>query len=127
MSEGPKKTTSADALEFVKENVLSISDLTRTKKLAHILDSYAGNTNDQIYIVQNSKNRKAQAVLSDLDYFLDLLNYREAIEDAVDQLSYELALERKDDQADIPLDQVISDYNLDVDHIMELADALEEE
>jgi len=127
MSEGIKKTASADALEFVKENVLSISDLTRTKKLSHILDSYAGNTNDQIFIVQNSKNRKAQAVLSDLDYFLDLLNCREAIEEAVDQLSYELALERKDDQATIPLDQVIRDHSLDVDHIMELADALEEE
>jgi hypothetical protein len=114
-------------LEFLKEKVLTVSDLTRTKKLAEILNSYADKTSYEIFIVQNSKNKSAQAVISDLEYFQELLRYKEAVDEAIDQVIHEITLERKDDAADIDLLQVIAEHNLDGTKIFSLIDEVEEE
>lgn len=43
----------------------------------------------------------------------------------VDDYMYQIALERKDEVADIPLESVIAEENLDVDEILSLVDTLE--
>lgn len=120
-------TTRSDLLKFVKDNVLNVSDLTRSKKLSEILENYAGTQSDEIFIVQNARNRDGQAVIADLEYFEELLTYKEHVDDAIEQIIYQVALERKSDTADVPLNQVISAFDLDVDRILALSETIEEE
>lgn len=44
-----------------------------------------------------------------------------------DELIYQIALERKNDVADIALAQVISDYELNIDRILALSEGTEED
>ena len=117
----------SDVLKFVKDHVLNISDLTRTSKLAEILELYADKTSDELFVVQNTRNKNGRAVIADLEFFEELLMYKEAVDTAIDQIMDQIALERKDDQADIPLADVISALNLDVSRIANLSEAVEEE
>ncbi len=72
-----------DLLKFVKKNILSVTELTRSTKLTEILNSYAATEkNTEIYIVQNNKVKNAQAVIIDLKYFEELLACKEAIENS---------------------------------------------
>jgi len=127
MSKDYKTETSADTIRFVKESVLTISDLTRTKKLTEILNSYAQSNNRDVYIVQNSKNKNARAAVVDLDYFQELLQYKEAVDDAIDEIMDEIAQQRMNDPANISLDEIIHEHGLDVKKILELVDQVEEE
>ncbi len=69
-------TTRSDVLKFVKDHVLNISDLTRTSKLAEILELYADKTSDELFVVQNTRNKNGRAVIADLEFFEELLMYR---------------------------------------------------
>ena len=127
MSKKYSTETSADTIQFVKESVLTISDLTRTKKLTEILNSYAESHSKDIYIVQNSKNKNARAAVVDLDYLQELLQYKEAVDEAVDEIMLEIARQRMNDSATISLDDIIDEHELDVHKILELAELAEEE
>lgn len=121
------KPVRTDILQFIKDQVLSVSDLTRTKKLTEILDMYANPTRSEtVFVVQNARNKEAQAILADFEYFQELLLYKEAVDQAIDQIMYETAMERKDDPAETGLAQVISDFDLDVDRIIALSEEDEE-
>ena len=52
-------------------------------------------------------------------------NEEEFYEEMVDDDMYKTALERKDEVADIPLESVIDDEDLDADEILDLVDTLE--
>jgi hypothetical protein len=120
-------TTRSDVLKFVKDNVLNISDLTRTSKLAEILELYADKTSDELFVVQNTRNKNGRAVIADLEFFEELLSYKEAVDEAMDQTMYQMALERKDEPADISLAQVIAELGLDVNRIAHLSEVVEED
>ncbi|CAB3394126.1 hypothetical protein [Kyrpidia spormannii] len=45
----------------------------------------------------------------DPEYFEELLRYKEAVEQVMDEEMVRVVAERKDDVADIPLEQVIGD------------------
>ncbi|RIV29253.1 hypothetical protein D2Q93_01415 [Alicyclobacillaceae bacterium I2511] len=120
-------STRSDVLKFVKNHVLNISDLTRTSKLAEILELYADKTSDELFVVQNTRNKNGRAVIADLEFFEELLSYKEAIDEAMDQIMFQVALERKDEQAGIPLAHVISELDIDVNRIAQLSDTVEEE
>lgn len=120
-------TIRSDVLKFVKDNVLNISDLTRTSKLAEILELYADKTSDELFVVQNTRNKNGRAVIANLEFFEELLSYKEAVEDAIDQTMYQIALERKDEPADISLAQVIAELGLDVNRIAHLSEVVEDE
>lgn len=125
---GKKETpVTTNILEFLKERVLSVSDITRTKKLSEILNEYADKKSSEIFIVQNTKKKNAQAVISDLEYFQELLSYKETVDSSIDDLMYEIAFERKDDTADISLSQIISGNALDIERIFEMVDEVEED
>jgi hypothetical protein len=120
------KRITSDMLNFLNDHVLSVTQLIRTKKLAEILDSYSRNKSTDVYVIQNTK-KPGKAVIVELNHFQELLLYKEAVEQAIDQAAEEMALERLDATADVPLAQVIQDYNLDIHRIMELVDEVEEE
>lgn len=119
--------TRSDLLRFVRNNVLNVTDLTRTTMLADILKEYSGVRSDEIYIVQNARNKDGQAVIADLEYFEELLTYKEVVDQAIDEVMYQVALERKNDFADVSLAQVISSFDLDVNRILTLSETIEEE
>jgi len=119
---------SSTILSFLKERVLSITEITRTKKLTEILDSYADKeVSDEVYIIQNTRNKNAQAVISDLDYFQQLLMIKEAVDAATDEIMYNIAIQRKDDIADISFASVVQGHNLNLDRIVVLSEEIEEE
>lgn len=120
-------TTRSDVLKFVRDNVLNVSDLTRTSKLAEILELYAANASDELFVVQNTRNKKGRAVIADLQYFEELLHYKEAVDAAMDQIMDQIAVERKDEHADISLAQVITQLDLDVTRIVQLSEVVEDD
>ena len=117
-----KTAMRADHLKFLKERVLNIQDITRSKKLTQILDSYAERVSDEVFVIQNDRKKDARAVIADLEYFEELLMYREAVEQAIDDGMDEVARERKDTIADIPLGQVVAGLDLDVDRIVAMSE-----
>lgn len=122
-----KNPITSDFFRFLKEQVLTVTDLTRSSKLTDILDMYASSKDvEKVFVVQNSRNKDAQAVLVNLDYFQELLLDKEAIEEAMDQVIYEIALERKDEVADIPLAEVIRVNNIDLQAIKDMVENEEE-
>jgi hypothetical protein len=120
------KRITSDMLSFLNDHVLSVTQLIRTKKLAEILDSYSRDKSTEVYVIQNTK-KSGKAVIVELNHFQELLLYKEAVEQAIDQAAEEIALERLNATADVPLAEVMQDYNLDINRIMELVDEVEEE
>lgn len=124
-----KKSDIATILQFLRDNVLNISEITRQNKLTKILDSFAGGKSEEIFVVQNSKKKDARGILVDEEFFLDLLRHKQAyemaIESARDEIVYRTTLERKDKQATISLAEVIADNDLDLDDILETLDEME--
>lgn len=121
-----KRRVTTDILRFLNDRVLSVTQLTRSKKLTEILDSYSQEKSTDVYVIQNVK-KPGKAVIADLKYFEELLAYKEAVDWALDHAIEEIALERKETIADIPLPQVIQDNQLDLNYIMKLVDEVEEE
>ncbi len=113
-----KKPTSS-TFRFLKENVLSVTDLTRTNKLSEILNQYAGEETTEIYVIQNHKNRNAIGVLVDLEHYERLLKIQEAVEQSTDEIMYEIAIQRINEKADIPLGKVLDDSDFDLDELLE--------
>ncbi|TCS95462.1 hypothetical protein EDD58_10232 [Hazenella coriacea] len=121
-----KKGVTTDILKFLNDRVLSVTQLTRSKKLTEILDSYSQEKSTDVYVVQNVK-KPGKAVIADLEYFQELLSYKEAVDWAIDYAMEEVTLERKEDVADLSLSHVIQHNQLDVDQIMKLINEVEEE
>lgn len=120
-----KKPITSTTLNFVKENVLSITDLTRTNKLSEILNKYAGEETEEVFIIQNNKNRDAIGVLVDLEHYQRLLRIQEAVEQSVDETMYQIAMERINEKADIPLTDVIEEDDFELNNLLESLPAVE--
>lgn len=120
------KKLDSSVLEFLQNNVLTITDLTRTNKLSEILNTFAGEETDEFYVVQNHKNKNATGVLVDLEHYLKLLKMEEMYEQAIDDHMYDVVKERKDDVADIPLEDVLKDDDeIDYKYIYANVDKIE--
>ncbi len=114
-----KPAIKSSTLNFLKENLLSVTDITRTSKLSEILNKYAGEETAEIYIIQNNKNREAVGVLVDLEHYERLLKTQEAVEQANDDYIYQVALHRKNELATIPISDVINEDNFNLDELIE--------
>lgn len=123
--ESTKGPVTSDVLQFVQNHVLSVTDLVRTKKLSEILDSYADTVSDEIFVVQNGKNKNAKAVLSDLEYFQKLLKYQEIVEQAIDLHMLEATLRRKNDVGDLSISDVLEDEDITWDEVVACMDEIE--
>ncbi|OFW74938.1 MAG: hypothetical protein A2201_02905 [Alicyclobacillus sp. RIFOXYA1_FULL_53_8] len=106
------KRVTTDTLNFVQNHVLNVTDLVRTKKLSEILDQYADTKSTEVFIVQNDKKRNAKGVILDLEYFTELLHYKEAVEEAIDDYMIQVVTERKDDLANLTLDEILAESSI---------------
>lgn len=120
-----KKRGTLSHLEFLKENVYGITDITRTNKLSEILNRFAGKETSEIFVVQNAKNKNAAAVISDLEYFEHLLDVKEFFEEIVDSYMNQVTIERENDTADIPLVNALEGEEIDFENILALANEIE--
>lgn len=121
-----KSTVSPDLIDFVKSNILNISQVSRSTKIAEILDGFAEDSNE-IYIIENSKKKGAMGAIVNVEYLKALLKCRDIVEEAIDAHMYHVALARQNDAADIPISQIIADNNLDINEIMKIVDEIEDE
>ncbi|GGB46719.1 hypothetical protein GCM10011409_25290 [Lentibacillus populi] len=112
------KSISSTTLNFLKDNVLNVTDLTRTNKLSDILNQYVGRESEEVYVIQNSKKRNSQAVIVDFEYFERLLKYKEVVDHAVDDYMYHIAKERKEEKAQLTLDEVFDDGDFDYEKLI---------
>ncbi len=113
-----KKPVNSSTFNFIKDNILTITDITRSNKLSEILNQYAGKETSEVYIIQNNKNRNAVGVLVDLEHYARLLKLQEAIEQAADEYMYQIALSRKDDKATVSLSDVVEDGDFSLDELI---------
>lgn len=116
-----------DSLRFLRERVLTVTDIMRTKKLTEILDEYSKGESEDVFVVENTRNKKAKAILLDFEYFERLLTYEEAIENTMDELMYKKTLERKDQPTTIDVADVIDQLQLDVEDIIRMSETVEED
>lgn len=127
MKQGLSITSST--LDFIKNNVLSITDSTRTNKLSEILDSYANGKSEDIFIVKNSRNRDAQGAIVDIELLFELLELREAVFEAADRVVEKIAQERLETFApNVGLSEALQQIGverIDPDKIRRLSDELE--
>jgi hypothetical protein len=56
-------------------------------------------------------------VIGDFEYFQDLLRYREAVELAIDEQVERLALERRNEQASVSLEELLRNEDISIDDI----------
>ncbi len=119
--------TRTDSLRFLRERVLTVTDIMRTKKLTEILDEYSKGESEDVFVVENTRNKKAKAILLDFEYFERLLTYEEAIENTMDEMMYKKTLERKDQPATIDVADVIDQLQLDVEEIIRMSETVEED
>jgi len=113
-----KKIATSQTLNFLKDNVLTVTDLTRSNRLSEILNKYAGEETSEIYVIQNAKNRDATAVLVDLEHYVRLLKIQEVFEKTLDDHMYQIALERKDEKAVLSLFEVIEANDFELDELI---------
>lgn len=121
------KSIDAHMLDFLSNNVFSVTDITRRNKLTEILDEFSKKHSDEVYIIQNAKKKNAQGAFLDLDFFKELLVYKEAIDDALDQVILEEALLRKNEKVTLSLSDVFEEDDIDVNSLikeLELGDSI---
>jgi hypothetical protein len=120
---------SSAMLDFIKNNVLSITDLTRTNKLSEILESYANKNSEEIYIVKNNRNRDAQGAIVDVALLTELLAMREAFFAAADTMIERIATDRVENfQPQTSLSDALHQMDVEkinVDEILKLSSHLE--
>ena len=110
-------------LNFLRKNVLNVSDVARTKKLTEILNSFAGTKSEEIFVVQNSKSKDAQGALIDIDYLLELLQYKVLFEETLEETANEMLIqtvqERQSAVATKTLGEVADQFNVSWEEITE--------
>jgi len=108
-----KKQITSDTLNFLKSNVYNVTEVTRQKKLTEMLDHFSHGQSEEVFIIQNAKNKEARAAFVDLDYFNQLLTYKEAIEEAMDDLIEEEATLRRNEHATLSLSEAFDEDDID--------------
>lgn len=92
-----RKAVDADTLDFARDHVVNITDITRTKKLSEIMDYLSTQDGkDDVYIIQNSKKKDTAVVLAEVEHYKELLNYKDRFDQLQDQLVELEAISRLD-------------------------------
>ncbi|WP_438313171.1 hypothetical protein [Sporosarcina sp. FA9] len=113
-----KKTVSSDTLDFLKNNVYNITDVTRHNKLTEMLDRFSINETEEVFIIQNAKNKNAKGVFLDLKYFEELLATKEALDNALDEIIEDIAVQRMNSEANLSLKDVFAEDDIDFEQLM---------
>lgn len=116
---GSKALITTGTLDFLKSNVYNVTDITRKNKLTEILDRFSSEVTDEVYIIQNAKNKNAKGAFLDLEFFQELLSYKEAMDEGLDYVMEQEALARKDLSVNSSLSDVFEVDDIDFDSLMQ--------
>lgn len=123
------KQITSSMIGFVKKNVVSVTELTRTKKLSQILDGFSNRKSEEIFLVQSTRNKDGLGAIIDVDLLEELLLLREVIAEAADRIVEATAAERVNKfNPNISLAQAMQEVGvteIDVDEVLRLADEME--
>lgn len=120
MLEKEKPVVHSVDLDFIKNNVFGITDIKRGNRLNEILEKYE--QGEKEFFVVQSTQQKGKAVIVNLDVFAELLRAKEQLDAMYDAHIEEVMLSRKNDQATIPLKEVLKDEEFNFDEILSMAD-----
>jgi hypothetical protein len=120
MSKEHHPTLNTNTLDFLKQNVLTVTDLTRSNKLSEILDRFSTGVSEEVFVIQNGKKKNAQAVMLDMDYFEQLLQFKEIIEASLDQVAMEEAYGRIGKPVNQSLSDVFDEEDINVNELIKL-------
>lgn len=120
MLEKEKPVVHSVDLDFIKNNVFGITDIKRGNRLNEILEKYE--QGEKEFFVVQSTQQKGKAVIVNLDVFAELLRAKEQLDAMYDAHMEEVMLSRKNDQATIPLKEVLKDEEFNFDEILSMAD-----
>lgn len=120
MLEKEKPVVHSVDLDFIKNNVFGITDIKRGNRLNEILEKYE--QGEKEFFVVQSTQQKGKAVIVNLDVFTELLRAKEQLDAMYDAHIEEVMLSRKNDQATIPLKEVLKDEEFNFDEILSMAD-----
>lgn len=109
-----------NTLDFLRKNVVSITEITRSNKLSEILESFSNDVTEEVFVIQNTKKKKAQAVMVDLEYFEQLLHLKETLEASLDQAVMEEAYARRNQPANFTLSEIFDEEDINVDNLLKL-------
>lgn len=87
-----KTVDTSNTLDDLKRDVTNVTD---QRKLAEILGHFSAGTTEEVFLVQNEKTLNDKAVMISLEYFAELLSYKEAINDVLGYLVEEEAKEQR--------------------------------
>ncbi|GEM01468.1 hypothetical protein SAMN05421839_11152 [Halolactibacillus halophilus] len=120
MSKEHHPILNTNTLDFLKQNVLTVTDLTRSNKLSEILDRFSTGVSEEVFVIQNGKKKNAQAVMLDMDYFEQLLQFKEIIEASLDQVAMEEAYGRIGKPVNQSLSDVFDEEDINVTELIKL-------
>lgn len=72
---------------------------------------------DEVYIIQNTKNKNAKGAFLDLEFFQELLSYKEAMDEGLDYVMEQEVIARKDHPANLSLSEVFEEDDIDFDSL----------
>ncbi len=114
----PRSFVTSSTLDFLQNNVYNITDLTRSNKLTEILEKFSSEMTEEVFIVQNAKNKDAKGVFLDLEFFQELLKYKEVFDQSLDTVLLEEADARKNEEATLSLTDIFDDDEIDFDQLL---------
>lgn len=82
----PNKSKTFDVNNTVNDLRLNATDIADKRKLLEILYRFSAGTKEKTLLVQNRENPKEEGILISLEYFEELLSYKEAVQEVFDYL-----------------------------------------
>ena len=96
----------------------NITDVTRHNKLTEMLDRFSAKETEEVFIIQNAKNKNAKGVFLDFEYFEELLATKEALDNALDEIIEDIAIKRMNSEAKLSLKDVFTEDDIDFEQLM---------
>ncbi|OXS77814.1 hypothetical protein [Domibacillus enclensis] len=82
----PNKSKTFDVNNTVNDLRLNATDIADKRKLLEILYRFSAGNKEKTVLVQNRENPKEEGILISLEYFEELLSYKEAVQEVFDYL-----------------------------------------
>ena len=128
MTSDPKNITTS-MINFAKNNVLSITELTRKNKLSEILESFNDQKSEEIFLVKSGRQRDSMGAIINVEFLTELLQLREMYYEAMDKAVEATAIQRLETfEPNISLAHALDDIgvaDINLQEIQDIADELE--
>ncbi|MEK3717052.1 hypothetical protein NSS64_03405 [Paenibacillus sp. FSL H8-0122] len=128
MTSDPKNITTS-MINFAKNNVLSITELTRKNKLSEILETFNDQKSEEIFLVKSGRQRDSMGAIINVEFLTELLQLRDKYYEAMDKAVEATALQRLETfEPNVSLAHALDEIgvtDINLQEIQDMADELE--